>query len=232
MIGNISPAISACEHTLNTLRYADRVKELKAPGEPREKGDAKDELAKALMLPRLNKNTKIIQVKKNMETRCMIADETGDNDQGDYVDFNKSFDKEENNSNVNESLSMKVKPMNTQGQQPKADFLDTPFNNQNQFNMQYMNNQNVNGMGQGQNMNFNNNNPNNNQNNNPNNNQNNNPNNNPNFMRMGSFNNTQTFPNNQNNFSGLTSAFDILSYFLMVFNIWHYQPTLFPALKM
>ena len=199
MIGNISPAISACEHTLNTLRYADRVKELKAPGEPREKGDAKDELAKALMLPRLNKNTKIIQVKKNMETRCMIADETGDNDQGDYVDFNKSFDKEENNSNVNESLSMKVKPMNTQGQQPKADFLDTPFNNQNQFNMQYMNNQNVNGMGQGQNMNFNNNNPNNNQNNNPNNN--------PNFMRMGSFNNTQTFPNNQNNFSNNQNPF-------------------------
>ena len=30
--------------------------------------------------------------------------------------------KEENNPNVNESLSMKVKPMNTQGQQPKADF--------------------------------------------------------------------------------------------------------------
>jgi hypothetical protein len=29
MIGNISPASSACENTLNTLRYADRVKELK-----------------------------------------------------------------------------------------------------------------------------------------------------------------------------------------------------------
>ena len=31
MIGNISPAISSCEHTLNTLRYADRVKELTKP---------------------------------------------------------------------------------------------------------------------------------------------------------------------------------------------------------
>jgi len=29
MIGNISPASSCCEHTLNTLRYADRVKELR-----------------------------------------------------------------------------------------------------------------------------------------------------------------------------------------------------------
>ena len=33
MIGNISPSLSNCEHTLNTLRYADRVKELKrGPG--------------------------------------------------------------------------------------------------------------------------------------------------------------------------------------------------------
>lgn len=29
MIGNISPSIDSVENTLNTLRYADRVKELK-----------------------------------------------------------------------------------------------------------------------------------------------------------------------------------------------------------
>ena len=29
MIANVSPATSCCEHTLNTLRYADRVKELR-----------------------------------------------------------------------------------------------------------------------------------------------------------------------------------------------------------
>ena len=29
MVGNISPSATCCEHTLNTLRYADRVKELK-----------------------------------------------------------------------------------------------------------------------------------------------------------------------------------------------------------
>lgn len=29
MIGNVSPNLSNCEYTLNTLKYADRVKELK-----------------------------------------------------------------------------------------------------------------------------------------------------------------------------------------------------------
>lgn len=33
MIGNISPSNASSEHTLNTLRYADRVKELKKPNE-------------------------------------------------------------------------------------------------------------------------------------------------------------------------------------------------------
>eukprot|EP00758_Cryptobia_borreli_P006425 Tbor_TRINITY_DN5150_c1_g1::TRINITY_DN5150_c1_g1_i1::g.26359::m.26359/K10393/KIF2_24, MCAK; kinesin family member 2/24 len=32
MIGNVSPASGSCEHSLNTLRYADRVKELKKQG--------------------------------------------------------------------------------------------------------------------------------------------------------------------------------------------------------
>jgi len=29
MIGNVSPNLTNCEYTLNTLKYADRVKELK-----------------------------------------------------------------------------------------------------------------------------------------------------------------------------------------------------------
>lgn len=29
MIGTVTPAITSCEYTLNTLRYADRVRELK-----------------------------------------------------------------------------------------------------------------------------------------------------------------------------------------------------------
>ena len=54
MIGNISPSSSSCEHTLNTLRYADRVKELRKPVnfELDNRMSNLDMLAKQLMLPR------------------------------------------------------------------------------------------------------------------------------------------------------------------------------------
>lgn len=54
MIANVSPSGSCCEHTLNTLRYADRVKELKKGGGGNNHGpkDHFDALSQALMLPR------------------------------------------------------------------------------------------------------------------------------------------------------------------------------------
>jgi kinesin family member 2/24 len=45
MIGCIGPSFSCCEHTLNTLRYADRVKELKKTGKAKTKLTGKDALA-------------------------------------------------------------------------------------------------------------------------------------------------------------------------------------------
>lgn len=65
MIGNISPSSGSCEHTLNTLRYANRVKELKKPNDPQEKMSGLDYLAKQLMLPRQNS---IIPKTKNSKT--------------------------------------------------------------------------------------------------------------------------------------------------------------------
>lgn len=62
MIGAISPSNTCVEHTLNTLRYADRVKELKKGKDKTVEKDKKDELAKQLMLPRMNKNTNKITI--------------------------------------------------------------------------------------------------------------------------------------------------------------------------
>lgn len=52
MIANVSPALTCCEPTLNTLRYADRVKELKKDPALKAAAGAGDELSKELMLAR------------------------------------------------------------------------------------------------------------------------------------------------------------------------------------
>lgn len=52
MIANVSPALTCCEPTLNTLRYADRVKELKKDPALKREANKGDELSKELMLAR------------------------------------------------------------------------------------------------------------------------------------------------------------------------------------
>lgn len=63
MIANVSPATSCCEHTLNTLRYADRVKELKKELNGIRLGNMKD---RELMLARQKEN--VVKVALNQAT--------------------------------------------------------------------------------------------------------------------------------------------------------------------
>ena len=70
MIANVSPANSCCEHSLNTLRYADRVKELRK--EQQQAGTVvqipktKEELlSKQLMLARQTTNVNKITLNQN-----------------------------------------------------------------------------------------------------------------------------------------------------------------------
>lgn len=64
MIANVGPGNLSCEHTLNTLRYADRVKELKKESEI---GVRKQPITKEreLMLARRNTNTTKVNLNQN-----------------------------------------------------------------------------------------------------------------------------------------------------------------------
>ncbi len=82
MIANISPGLSSSEHTLNTLRYADRVKELRREKErvdtnlePVSK-DPYEQLSNILMMPRQHGKTVKYNVDKNLNP---IRNSTGGN---------------------------------------------------------------------------------------------------------------------------------------------------------
>ena len=75
MIANVSPTLSCCEHTLNTLRYADRVKELKKGKEA--PTNEYDMLSKALMLPRQKNNMKKKPVNEFKSPQSLKAEKAG-----------------------------------------------------------------------------------------------------------------------------------------------------------
>ena len=62
MIANISPASNCSEHTLNTLRYADRVKELKKDAALANRKTSQDKAASELGLARRNENTRKVAI--------------------------------------------------------------------------------------------------------------------------------------------------------------------------
>ena len=69
MIGNISPSIVNCEYSLNTLRYADRVKELKKDAKDRERMGGNKEL----FLPRQANNVQRIAQKNEQPNMPIIS---------------------------------------------------------------------------------------------------------------------------------------------------------------
>lgn len=87
MIGNIAPGSGSCENTLNTLRYADRVKGLKKGGN-QEILSKEDRLTRELMLPR-NKTKQII-----------VDNEEDESNPGQRVVSNNSSNAYGNNMNV------------------------------------------------------------------------------------------------------------------------------------
>lgn len=101
MIANISPCLSCSEHTLNTLRYADRVKELRKEKSEREsytvnnnnEKDPSEMLAHMLMMPRQHNKT----VKYTVDTK-KHSNANKDNNKKNILHINQLY--QSSNSNV------------------------------------------------------------------------------------------------------------------------------------
>ena len=111
MIANISPALGCSEHTLNTLRYASRVKELRAKPEikigqgnvnlnfNKNEKDNKLDLATIMMMPRQHENS----VKYDVDGNNNIKNSNNNTNKNKII---KNETKEKNNININNNIDM------------------------------------------------------------------------------------------------------------------------------
>ena len=117
MIANISPALTCSEHTLNTLRYASRVKELRAKPEIKigqgnvnlnfNKNDNRDinnklDLATIMMMPR--QHDKSIKYDLDSNNNCINVNTKVKKNKNEIKE--KKVFPDENNNNINMDLIM------------------------------------------------------------------------------------------------------------------------------
>lgn len=98
MIGNISPGAGESEHTLNTLRYAERVKELRKEGGGKQLSK-EDKKARQLMLPRMNINSKKEKIKEDNNGDRNIKFDVYDVNNKNRMDNDDCFRRDKNKGN-------------------------------------------------------------------------------------------------------------------------------------
>ena len=163
MIANISPALGCSEHTLNTLRYADRVKELRAKPdiklgqgnvnlnfEKKEKMGMPEDLATIMMMPRQHNNTVKYEVDNNMQKIRKLKTVKPKNkktpSKNDNNCFNNNFNGFNSFNNINNINNMGMEnsnnnPMNFFNNFPPL-LSNNNINNNYQQNMNNINNTN------------------------------------------------------------------------------------------
>ncbi len=131
MFANISPSLSCSEHTLNTLRYADRVKELRKEKAEREtynqngEKDPSEILAQMMMMPREHSKT----VKYNVDPKKLKEMEKEKNKglppKGGVMHINQLFQPQKGVNTQNVRANSNSNSVNTQSSYPNSQSTHT-----------------------------------------------------------------------------------------------------------
>jgi kinesin family member 2/24 len=131
MIANISPSLSCSEHTLNTLRYADRVKELRKEKTDREtynlnsEKDPSEILAQMMMMPREHSKT----VKYNVDAKKLKEMEKEKNKglqpKNGVMHINELFQPQKGKNSQNVRANSNSNSVNTQISYPNSQSTHT-----------------------------------------------------------------------------------------------------------
>ena len=125
MIANISPCLSCSEHTLNTLRYADRVKELRKPRHERDNENNKNN----------NNYNNYVKNRKTKENELLAELLMMPRNNGPNVKYNVEIKNNNNSSSPNNLIMnhgynfMKIKTKNNQNELNKDINVQKPDKN-------------------------------------------------------------------------------------------------------